>query len=110
MKAKFISPQLATLTEKYFSDPNWIFEEKYDGIRCIAVKRNGKVTLYSRNRKKMSEDFKTIVDALEKKKGSDFVLDGELVAFDGKVTSFSKLLKRKKAGKGLLPKKKMGNM
>ena len=31
----------ATLTDERFSDPDWIFERKLDGIRCIAI-RDGK--------------------------------------------------------------------
>jgi ATP-dependent DNA ligase len=34
------SPTLATLTEKRFSDPHWIYERKLDGVRCLAF-RNG---------------------------------------------------------------------
>ncbi len=95
MKPKFIAPELATLTEKYFSDKDWIFEVKFDGIRCIAVKSNGKVSLYSRNHNSLNKDFPEVVKALESKKSKDYVIDGELVAFEGKVTSFSKLQQRK---------------
>ena len=35
----FKYPMLATLTKKRFSDPNWIFEEKFDGMRCVVVKK-----------------------------------------------------------------------
>ncbi len=96
MKPRFVSPQLATLTEKYFSDKDWIYEEKFDGIRCIAIKSGGKVSLYSRNRKSLNKDFPEIVKALEAKRGKDYVVDGEVVTFEGKVTSFSKLQQRKK--------------
>lgn len=92
--ACFIAPELATLTEKYFSDKDWIFEEKFDGIRCIAMKSKGKVSLYSRNHKLLNRQFPEIVKALESTKGRDFVIDGELVAFEGKVTSFAKLQNR----------------
>lgn len=95
MKAKYISPHLATLTEDYFSHKDWIFEEKFDGIRCIAVKSGKKVSLYSRNHKSLNQDFPEIVKALESR-SKDFVVDGEIVAFDGKVTSFSKLQQRKR--------------
>ncbi len=94
MKPCWIAPQLATLSNKIFSDKEWIFEEKFDGIRCIAVKSNGKVTLFSRNRKPLNKDFPRIVKTLEEKKSKDFVADGELVAFEGKVTSFAKLQNR----------------
>lgn len=92
----FSSPELATLTDEVFDDEEWIFEEKFDGIRCIAVKKRGKVHLHSRNRKSLNRDFPKIVEALESKKSKDYVVDGELVTFEGKVTSFAKLQNRKK--------------
>jgi hypothetical protein len=57
------------------------FEIKFDGYRCIAVKRGTAITLFSRNEKVLSKRFPKVVDALASL-GSDFVLDGELVAFD----------------------------
>lgn len=96
MKPAFSPPQLATLTENYFSDKDWIFEEKFDGIRCIAVKTKKKVFLFSRNHKSLNKDFPGIVEALEKVKSKDFVVDGEIVTFEEKVTSFSKLQNRKR--------------
>lgn len=84
---------LATLTKKRFSDSDWIFEEKFDGVRCIVVKTGKKVTLYSRNRKRLNQSFPELVKAFEGQR-RDFVLDGEIVAFQGKVTSFSKLQER----------------
>lgn len=53
-------PMLATLTKKYFSDPEWIFEKKFDGVRCIVVKEETKVGLYSRNRKRLNVNFPEI--------------------------------------------------
>ena len=61
----------------------WIFEIKLDGYRCVAVKRGSEVTLYSRNEKVLNKRFSKVVDALTSLEG-DFVLDGELVAFDTK--------------------------
>ncbi|MBN2479639.1 MAG: non-homologous end-joining DNA ligase [Parachlamydiales bacterium] len=93
----FISPQLATLTEKYFSDENWIYEEKFDGIRCIAIKKGDIVTLYSRNKNKLNSKFLEIVKVFKKQKVKNFIIDGEIVAFDkNNLTSFSKLQQIKK--------------
>lgn len=84
----FKAPMLATLTQKRFSDPKWIFEKKLDGVRAIVVKKGKKVTLYSRNRKRLNQSFPEIAAAFAKQKG-DFVVDGEIVA-----ASFSKLQER----------------
>ncbi len=86
----FVVPALATLTEDYFDDPDWIFERKFDGERVIAVRKDGAVTLYSRNEKDLSGTYPEIVEALESQRG-DFVIDGEIVAFEGNRTSFARL-------------------
>jgi len=35
----------AVLTDARFSDPDWIFERKLDGIRCIAIRSGKRVRL-----------------------------------------------------------------
>jgi len=87
------SPMLATLTHEYFSDPNWIYERKLDGERCLVRRENGKVTLLSRNEKTLNDTYPELEEAFEKLEG-DFIMDGEIVAFEGDVTSFSRLQKR----------------
>jgi DNA ligase D-like protein (predicted ligase) len=59
----------------------WTFEIKFDGYRCIAVKRGREVTLFSRHEKVLNKRFPGIMGALATLDG-DFVLDGELVALD----------------------------
>lgn len=90
---EWINPMLATLTYTYFSDPDWIFECKLDGERTIIHKLGDTVTLYSRNKKKQNKSYPELVEALEKIPGN-FILDGEIVAFDKEVSSFSKLQRR----------------
>jgi DNA ligase D-like protein (predicted ligase) len=93
---RFIMPMKAYLTKKYFSDPNWIYEEKFDGIRAIVVKKDNKVTLYSRNKNILNKKFSSIVKELEKLKTKNYIADSEIVAFENNITSFSKLQKIKK--------------
>ena len=83
-------PMLAKLTHNYFSDDTWIFERKLDGERCLCFKKNDKVQLKSRNKKELNDKYLELVRALHHQK-TDFIVDGEIVAFDGKRTSFSKL-------------------
>ena len=61
----------------------WTFKIKFDGYRCIAIKRGRDVTLFSRHEKVLNKRFPAVVDALASLKG-DFVLDGEVVALDPK--------------------------
>jgi bifunctional non-homologous end joining protein LigD len=88
---KRLQPMLATLTDAPFDDPDWVFETKWDGFRMIADIAGGKVTLYSRNGKIISDSYRDVAKALEKVK-SDAVLDGELVALDARGISHFQLL------------------
>lgn len=76
-----LRPMLATLTDKPFDDPDWVFETKWDGFRAIAVAKPGQAALYSRNLNDISRKYPSICAALAKIK-HEAVLDGELVALD----------------------------
>jgi bifunctional non-homologous end joining protein LigD len=76
-----LRPMLATLTDKPFDDPDWVFETKWDGFRAIAVARPGHASLYSRNLNDISRKYPSVCQALAKIK-DEAVLDGELVALD----------------------------
>jgi bifunctional non-homologous end joining protein LigD len=80
----------ATLTKDYFSDPEWVYEPKLDGLRCLAFKRGDGIQLLSRNKLPFNEGFPSVVEALRKQK-TDMILDGELAAVVGNRTSFSAL-------------------
>ena len=82
-----IEPMKAVLSDKPFSDPDWIFERKLDGIRCIAIKDRSGVSLMSRTAHRMNDQFPEIAHALEREPAEDFVADGEIVAFRNGVTS-----------------------
>ena len=76
-----LRPMFATLTDKPFDDPDWVFETKWDGFRAIAVAKPGQAALYSRNLNDISRKYPSICAALAKIK-YEAVLDGELVALD----------------------------
>jgi bifunctional non-homologous end joining protein LigD len=88
------SPMLATLTHDYFSDPGWIFERKLDGERCVAFRKGKEVRLLSRNRKELNNTYPELVEALHEQEADDLIVDGEIVAFEGSRTSFSRLQQR----------------
>jgi bifunctional non-homologous end joining protein LigD len=91
---EWVNPMLAKLTHDYFSDDNWIFERKLDGERCLGFAKGGKIQLKSRNRKILNDAYPEIVAALQKQKERDFIVDGEVVAFEGSRTSFARLQNR----------------
>ena len=82
---------LATLTDGPFDDADWVFEDKYDGFRMVAVIEVGSVALYSRNGKVVSHSYREIATALQGIKGGA-VIDGELVALDEAGISHFQLL------------------
>ncbi|MCH7231370.1 non-homologous end-joining DNA ligase [Glycomyces sp. L485] len=90
----FQQPMLATLTERRFSNADWLFERKLDGMRALAVRDRGTPQLWSRNERRLDERFPELVDALGELGGPRFVADGEIVAFDGKLMSFARLQAR----------------
>ncbi len=86
---------LATLVDEPFSDPEWIFERKLDGERCLAFgKSDGGVRLASRNDQPLDDTYPELLGPLSRCASDRFVVDGEVVAFDGSRTSFERLQQR----------------
>jgi len=87
----WLTPMLATLTDDRFSDPQWLYERKLDGERCLAYCHGDRVRLLTRNQKSAATAYPEIVDALHAQGLTDAVLDGEVVAFTDGQTDFAKL-------------------
>ncbi len=90
----WLVPMKAVLVDEAFSDPDWIYEVKLDGERCLAVVSRGKVDLLSRNQKSMNASYPEIVESLGGQEPRNFIVDGEVVAFEKGVPSFSRLQQR----------------
>ena len=84
----------AVLTDQRFSDPDWIYERKLDGVRCIAIRDGDRVRLLSRNDLSMNDRYPEVAEALEAQDCRRFAIDGEVVAFDHGQTSFARLARR----------------
>jgi bifunctional non-homologous end joining protein LigD len=84
----------AVLTDERFSDPNWVFERKLDGIRCIAIRSGDDLNLLSRNDLSQNQRYPELVDGLAAERCRQFAVDGEVVAFEGSQTSFARLAQR----------------
>jgi bifunctional non-homologous end joining protein LigD len=100
--ATFMKPMLAQIKEKPFDDANWVFENKYDGYRTVAVINPREVQLFSRNEISFNLAFKPIAEELQKI-DHIAVLDGEVVVEDenGKA-NFQLLQNYMKTGLGTL--------
>ncbi len=96
-----IQPMLASLMDVPLSDPLFVYEPKYDGIRAIvevgaAGSGSPAVHLWSRLGNEKTHQFPEITAALQRwgrTRDESVVLDGEIVALDrnGEPTGFQNL-------------------
>jgi bifunctional non-homologous end joining protein LigD len=89
-----VEPMKAVLAKEPFSDPAWIFERKLDGVRCLVFRSEDTVRLSSRTGRVLNRSYPEIAEALDPERCEDFIADGEIVAFSGRVTSFARLQRR----------------
>jgi bifunctional non-homologous end joining protein LigD len=85
---------LATLTDRRDFDDGWLLERKLDGERCVTRKDGGEVRLDSRTGKDLTGTYPEIQAAVKTQRARQMLLDGEVVAYDGDQTSFSRLQQR----------------
>jgi len=89
-----IALMLATLTDRRDFGDDWLLERKFDGERCVARKDGGEVRLESRTAKDLTGTYPEVRAAVAGQRNRDLLLDGEVVAYDGEQTSFSRLQQR----------------
>ena len=94
MGAMPIALMLATLTDRRDFGDDWLLERKFDGERCVARKDGGEVRLESRTAKDLTGTYPEVRAAVADQPDRELLLDGEVVAFDGEQTSFSRLQQR----------------
>jgi bifunctional non-homologous end joining protein LigD len=76
-----LSPMLATLVDKPFDSPGWLYEIKWDGYRAVAFMNKGSVELKSRNDKSFNDKFYPVYSALQTW-GINAIVDGEIVVLN----------------------------
>src|ERR1700681_985561 len=77
-----INPMLATLVDNPFSDPDWLFETKWDGVRALCFLDKGKGRFVSRNLNELTALYTELADIGKTIKSESAILDGEIVALD----------------------------
>jgi bifunctional non-homologous end joining protein LigD len=101
-----VVPMLATLVDKPFDHPDWLFEIKWDGYRAIAEiakpeDKSTQVKLYSRNNISFNKDYPDLIQELEQ--FPEMVLDGEIVVMDSEGRAKFQLMQQyRQTGKGNL--------
>jgi len=96
---KPIRPMLAVSGDP-FSSPDWIFEPKIDGTRCIAHISEGRAELQNRRLRWITSRYQEIADPLAKA-ARNAVLDGEIAVFREGLPDFSALASREQQTKSL---------
>jgi ATP-dependent DNA ligase len=74
--------------------PEWQYEPKWDGFRCLAFRDRNNIRLISKSGKTLSRYFPELIAALSKLKLQHFVIDGEIVLPIHDALSFDHLLMR----------------
>ena len=89
-----VAPMEALLAEKLPDGPGWQYEPKWDGFRCIAVRRGKTVELWSKSGKPLGRYFPEVEAMFASLKASSFAIDGELLIERGGELSFDALQMR----------------
>jgi ATP-dependent DNA ligase len=74
--------------------PEWQYEPKWDGFRCLLSRNAGSVALRSKSGEDLTRYFPELAKAALRLKATQFTLDGEIVVPHGKSFSFDDLLQR----------------
>jgi len=99
---QLIKPMLAFISEP-FDSPDFCFEIKFDGTRCIAYidKEKRSVKLLNRRLKFFQDNYPELQDMWKDVNAKRVILDGEVVIFEKGKPNFYKLAEREHAGERL---------
>jgi len=89
-----ILPMEAHSVDAIPEGPEWQYEPKWDGFRCLVFRDGESVTLQSKAGKLLTRYFPDVVAAARALRAKTFVLDGEIAVPYGGAFSFEALLQR----------------
>jgi ATP-dependent DNA ligase len=84
----------AQLVERIPRGPDWLYEPKWDGFRCLVFRDGPDVELQSKAGKPLARYFPEVVANVRALAADRFVLDGEIVVPVAGAFSFDDLLQR----------------
>ena len=89
-----LEPMEAATADDLPEGPDWEYEPKWDGFRCLIFRDGERIRLQSKAKRPLARYFPDVVDRLRVLPARRFVLDGELVIPVGNTLSFDELLLR----------------
>jgi ATP-dependent DNA ligase len=88
------APMEAVAVDEIPIGPEWQYEPKWDGFRCLTFRDGKTVSLQSKSGKPLTRYFPELVELIGSITADSFVLDGEIVVPAGNAFSFDALLQR----------------
>src|SRR5207237_6769587 len=93
LKQPYLPMEAQSVTELP-EGPEWQYEPKWDGFRCLVFRDGKKIELQSKSGQPLARYFPEVVALVEGLKPGRFVLDGEIVIPHKDGFSFDELLLR----------------
>jgi len=87
-------PMEALLVDEIPAGPQWQYEPKWDGFRCLAFRDGDAIELQSKSGQPLGRYFPEVARSLKSLKAKKFILDGEIAISLGGAFSFDALLQR----------------
>jgi DNA ligase D-like protein (predicted ligase)/DNA ligase D-like protein (predicted polymerase)/DNA ligase D-like protein (predicted 3'-phosphoesterase) len=94
-------PMLATLVDRPFNDPQWLFETKWDGVRALCYVKELQLRLVTRNGKEVAFRYPELAGIAAALSAREAVLDGEIVTLDARGNSVFQWLQSRIGLKGV---------
>ena len=88
------APMEAGTAREIPTGPEWEYEPKWDGFRCLVFKAGQDVDLRAKSGKSLSRYFPEMIEAVRSARADNFLLDGELTVPVGDTLSFGSLQDR----------------
>ena len=87
-------PMEALSVDQIPSGPEWQYEPKWDGFRCLVFREGDRIELQSKAGQPLTRYFPELVEDIRRVKAEKLVLDGEIVVPVERTFSFDALLQR----------------
>src|SRR5438874_190336 len=88
------APMEANTAREIPTGPEWEYEPKWDGFRCLAFRDGARVHIMTKSGQPLARYIPEIEEALLSIEAKKFVLDGELIVAQERTLSFDALLQR----------------